>query len=130
MTLLIFGAVFCVVAAVTGIQSAYADSRTGTTITYFHGYGRLEALGFAAVLSLACYCIYRRYRIVWRLGFVALSLSAVQFIFDAWRMLRPQPFGWVGAAAATLVVPFIACYWIYWWQKQRSYFFGYDDEET
>ena len=130
MTLLLFGAVFGVVSAITGIQSVHGDSRTGTVITYWHGYGRLLALGYAAVLALAFYGIYRRYPIVWKLGFVLWYLSAADFIFEAWRMLLPQPYGWVGATAATVFVPLVALYWASWWRKQRPYFFGYGDQET
>jgi hypothetical protein len=130
MTLLLFGVVFSIVSAITGIQSVHGDTRTGTVITYWHGYGRLFALGYAAVLALAFYGIYRRYPVVWKLGFAVLYLSAADFVFQAWWALWPQPYGWVGATAATVVTPFIAFYWVSWWRRQRPYFFGYGDEQT
>jgi hypothetical protein len=49
MALLLFGVVFSIVSAITGIQSVHGDTRTDTVITYWHGYGRLFALGYAAV---------------------------------------------------------------------------------
>jgi hypothetical protein len=131
MTLLLVGAVSALASAVTGVQSVYSDSRTGTVITYWHGYGgRLLAVGYAAILALAFYGIYRRYPSIWKLGFVALCLSAADFIFNAWQMLLPQPEGWVGAAAATVFVPLVALYWGRWWQRQKSYFFPNADEQT
>jgi len=130
MTLLLFGAVFGVVSAITGIQSVHGDSRTGTVITYWHGYGRLLALGYAAVLALAFYGIYRRYPVVWKLGFAVWYLSAAEFVFQAWLLLWPQPYGWVGATAVTVFTPFVALYWASWWRKQKAYFVGYDDEQT
>jgi hypothetical protein len=105
MTLLLLGVVFSVLSAITGIQSVYSDSRSGTVITYWHGYGRLLALGYAAVLALAFYGIYQRYPFMWKLGFVVWYLSAADCIFEAWRTLLPQPYGWVGATAATVCVP-------------------------
>ncbi len=127
--LLLTGVVFGLASAITGIQSIHTDPR-GTIITYWHGYGRLLALAYAAVLAVAFYGVYRRYHIVWKLGFVVWYLGAADFIFQAWRMLLPQPYGWVGATAVTVFTPFIALYWASWWRKQRPYFFGYDEEQT
>ena len=91
--LLLTGVVFALASAISGIQSIHTD-HTGVVITYWHGYGRLLALAYAAVLGLAFYGIYRRYPIVWKLGFVVWWLVAVDCIFNAWRLLLPQPYGW------------------------------------
>jgi hypothetical protein len=129
MALLILSCVLCVGSAITGIQAFEADSRTGTVVTYWHGYWRLLALVYAAGSALAFYGIYRRYPIVWKLGFVVWYLSAAYFVFQAWWSLWPQPYGWIGATAATLFAPFVALYWASWWRKQRPYFFGYEHEK-
>src|SRR6266545_3924900 len=47
--LLLTGVVFALASAISGIQSIYTD-HTGTVITYWHGYGRLLALAYAALL--------------------------------------------------------------------------------
>ena len=127
--LLLTGVVFCLASAITGIQSIHTDPR-GTIITYWHGYGRLLAVAYAAAFAVAFYGIYRRYPVVWKLGFVVCYLGAAQFIFQAWWMLWPQPYGWVGATAVTVCAPFAALYWISWWRRQKGWFFGDSEEET
>ena len=123
MTLLLLGAVFSIVSAITGIQSVHGDSRTGTVITYYsHPYERLLAVAFAALSALAFYGVYRRYPVVWRLGFIALYLSAADFVFHVWWSLWSQPYGWVGATLATVFAPLILLYWLSWWRRQRAYF--------
>ena len=119
---------FALASAFSGIQSIYTD-RTGTVITYWHGYGRLLALAYAAVLALAFYGIYRRYRIVWKIGFVVWYVIAIDMIFQAWRLLSPQPYGWGGATAVTVVAPFFALYWANWWRRQKDWFIG-DGEQA
>ena len=127
--LLLTGVVFALASAISGIQSIYTD-HTGTVITYWHGYGRLLALAYAAVLALAFYGIYRRYPIVWKLGFAAWYVSAADFIFQAWRLLLPQPYGWVGATAVTVVTPFVALYWANWWHRQKGWFIRRGEEQA
>jgi hypothetical protein len=127
--LLLTGVVFSLASAITGIQSIHTDPR-GTIITYWHGYGRLLALAYAAVFAVAFYGVYRRYLIVWKLGFVALYLGAADFIFEAWRLLLPQPYGWVGATAVTVAAPFGALYWASWWRRQKHWFIGTGEEEA
>ena len=130
MTLLIFACVFSVVSAITGIQGFHVDSHTGTVVWYWHGYGRLYALGYAAVFGLAFYGIYMQYPLAWKLGWVALCFSFVTFLFEMWRSTRSQPdrslilFFSVAAAVAMVL------YWGSWWRKQRSYFFDHGDEPT
>jgi hypothetical protein len=122
MTLLILGVVFCVFSAITGIQSFYTDSSTGTVITYWHGYWRLLAFGYAAMFAMAFYGIYRRLPIAWKLGWVFLVGGAADFIFEAWVGLIHQPYGWVGVLAATLGGIAVVAYWGIWWQRHREYF--------
>ena len=57
--LLLTGVVFALASAISGIQSIYTD-HTGTVITYWHGYGRLVAVAYHAVLALAFYGIYQQ----------------------------------------------------------------------
>jgi hypothetical protein len=128
MTLLLLGVVLTVASAITGIQSVVCNSRTGTVITYWHSYGRLLALGDAAVLALAFYGIYRRYPLVWKLGFVVLYLSAADFVFQACWSLWRQPYGWVGVTAVTVCIPLVTLRWATWWRKQRPYFLGDEHE--
>ena len=127
--LLLTGVVFALASAITGIEFIHTDPR-GTVITYWHGYGRLVALAYAAVLALAFYGVYRRYRIVWKLGFVVWYLSAADFIFQAWRLLLPQPYGWVGATAVTIITPFVVLYWANWWRRQKNWFIGRGEEQV
>jgi hypothetical protein len=127
--LLVTGVVFSLASAISGIQSIYTD-QTGTVITYWHGHGRLIALAYAAALALAFCGIYRQYPICWKLGFVVLWLGAADFIFQAWRLLLPQPYGWVGATAVTIVTPFVALYWANWWRRQKGWFIGRGDERV
>ena len=47
--LLLTGIVFGRASAISGIESIHTDPQ-GTIITYWHGYGRLLALGYAAAL--------------------------------------------------------------------------------
>ena len=61
--LLLTGVVFCLASAITGIQSLHTDPR-GTIITYWHGYGRLLAVAYAAAFAVGFYGIYRRYPVV------------------------------------------------------------------
>jgi hypothetical protein len=122
MTLLLLGCVAGIISAVTGIQAVETDSRTGTVITYWHGYWRLLALGYAAIFAFAFYGIYRRFPIAWKLGWVFLVAGAAEFIFQAWLGLIHQPYGWVGAIAATLGGIAVLAYWGIWWQRHREYF--------
>ena len=130
MTILILASVLGFFSAITGVQSVYSDSRTGTVITYHHGYGRLLALVYAAASAVLFYGIYRRYPFVWKLGFVLLYLSVAQFVFQAWWSLWPQPYGWVGATAVTVFAPFLMLYWARWWRRQKDWFFVNGGEET
>ena len=123
MAVLLISCVICTVSAITGIQAFEADSRTGTVVSYWHGYWRLLPLFYAAISALAFYGIYRHYPVVWKLGWVFLIGSAVEFIVLAWLSLIHQPYGWVGAIAATLGGIGVSVYWGFWWQKQKSYFF-------
>ena len=127
--LLLTGVVFALASAISGIESIYTD-HTGTVITYWHGYGRLLALAYAALFALAFYGIYRRYSIVWKLGFVVWYVSAADFIFQAWRLLLPEPYGWIGATAVTVVTPFVALYWANWWRRQKHWFIGPGEEQA
>lgn len=97
---------------------------------YWHGYGRLLAVAYAAAFAVAFYGMYRRYPIVWKLGFVVCYLGVAQFIFQAWWVLWPQRYGWVGATALTVCAPFAALYWAGWWRKQKGWFFGDGEEEA
>ena len=128
MALLLLGCLAGIVSAITGIQAFDANSRTGTVVYYWQGPWRWLALVYAAIFAVAFYGIYRRYPVVWKLGFVLWYLSAAQFIFQAWWMLWPQPYGWVGATAVTLFTPFVALYWANWWRRQKSWFFAGADE--
>jgi hypothetical protein len=56
MTMLIFAGVFCMLSAITGVQSFHYDSRTGSVITHHQGYGRMYAV---ASCSILCCCILR-----------------------------------------------------------------------
>ena len=115
---------------ITGVQSFAADSRTGTVVAYWHGYERVWAVGHAIVFAAAAYAIYRRFPLAWKLGFLAIYLSAAVFAFQAWWYLWPQDYGWVGATVATVVASFIALYWASWWERQRRYFFADEHEQT
>ena len=119
--LLLTGVVFALASAISGIQSVHTD-QTRTVITYWHGYGRLLVLAYAAVFRLAFYGTYRRYRIVWKLGFIMCWVGAADFVFHAWQLLLPQPYGWIGAIAVTVVTPFAALYWANWWRSQKGWF--------
>jgi hypothetical protein len=130
MALFLLSVVSCVASALTGIQSFDYDSHTGMTITYWRGYWRVLALVYAATSALAFYCIYRRYPIVWRIGFVVLIFSAAFFVFQAWGQAWPLPSGWVGATAATVFIPFVALYWVNHWRKQKEWFFGSSEKNT
>lgn len=123
--LLLTGVVFALASSISGIQSIHTG-QSGTVITYWHAYGRLLALAYAAVFGLAFYGIYRRYRIVWKIGFIVCWLGAAIFVFRAWQLLLSQPYGWIAAAAVTVVAPFAALYWANWWRRQKGWF---TDEE-
>ena len=123
--LLLTGVVFALASAISGIESVHTD-QSGTVITYWHGYGRLLALAYAAVFGLAFDGPYRRYRIVWKLGFIMCWVGAADFVFRAWQLLLPQPYGWIGATAVTVVTPFAALYWANWWRRQKGWFIEED----
>ena len=126
----VLAAIVGVASAITGIASFQADSRTGTVVEYWHGYEWLYAVGAAIIFAIASYGIYRRFPLVWKIGFVVIYLSAAEFVFQAWWFLWPQPYGWVGATAVTVFAPFIALYWASWWRRQRTYFFQDVIEQT
>jgi len=122
MALLILGCLACLVSAVTGIQALEAGSRTGTVISYHHGYGRLYAVAAAVFFAVAFYGVYRRFPIVWKLGWIFLVAGTADFIVEAWLGLIHRPYGWVGALAATLGGLAMLAYWGIWWQRHREYF--------
>jgi len=66
MALFLLSAVLCVASAITGIQWFDCDSRTGMAIT---GDWRMLALVYAATSVLTFCVIYRRYPIIWKVGF-------------------------------------------------------------
>jgi hypothetical protein len=72
----------------------------------------------------------RQSRMAPGVGFVVLIFSAVFFVFQAWVQLWPQPSGWVGATAVTVVMPFFALYWANHWRKQKEWFFGSSGKDT
>jgi hypothetical protein len=129
MTLFPLSTVLCVASALTGIQSFDYDSRTGMNITYWRGNWRMLALVYAAGSGLSFYGIYRRYPIVWKIGFVVLVCNAVFFVFMVWKSVGPQPLGWVVGTAATVFVPLIVLYWANHWRKQKEWFFGSSEED-
>jgi hypothetical protein len=49
-------------------------------------------------------------------------VGAADFVFRAWQLLLPQPYGWIGATAVTVVTPFAALYWANWWRRQKGWF--------
>lgn|ERR1700719_759328 len=130
MALLILSCVLCIVSAITGIQAFEADSRTGTVITYWHGYGRFYAIAGAFVSAVSFYGVYRRSPLAWKLGWLFLFAGAANFIAEAWLGLIHQSYGWIGAVAATLAAVGVTVYWGFWWRKQKPYFIGYGDQQT
>jgi len=130
MTLLIFACVFGIVSAITGIQGFHINSHNGTVVWYWHGYGRLFALVYAALFGLAFYGIYRRYPLTWRLGWVALCFSCATTLLEIWRSTRSQPDGAIILFLSLAATVAVTLYWGNWWRKQRSYFFDYGDEPT
>jgi hypothetical protein len=130
MVLLLFAAVLFLAEAVSGIQSVHTSSTSGTVVAYARWYERLLAFALATLHALAFYGIYRRRMLTWRLGFIAWYLAGALFVFQAWWSLWPQPYGWVGAAVATVFAPFIVLYWASWWRRQRPYFSVHGDRET
>ena len=133
MALLVLGCIACIASAVTGVQSFYWSAHNGaveSSVTYWQGSLRWLALVYAAVFAITFYGIYGRFPLAWKLGFIVLYLNAVWFIFQAWLLLWPQPYGWVGATAVTVVTPFVALYWATWWRRQSGWFFGDGEQET
>ena len=115
------------------MQSFYWSAHNGaveSSVTYWQGSWRWLALVYAAVFAITFYGIYGRFPLAWKLGFIVLYLNAVWFIFQAWLLLWPQPYGWVGATAVTVVTPFVALYWATWWRRQSGWFFGDGEQET
>lgn len=125
MFYLVLGCILGVASAVTGVQSFSWSSRNGTVIrsvTYWHGYWRLLPLLYAALYGTMFYVVYRRLPLAWTLGWVGVIASAAAFIAGAWIGLIRQPYGWVGAIAATVGGIIVAVYWGSRWNQQRSYF--------
>jgi hypothetical protein len=130
MALFLIVAVLFFAEAITGIQSVHTSSTSETIVTYARWHERLLALALAALHALAFYGIYRRYVLAWRLGFIAWYFSGALFIFQVWWSLWSQPYGWVGAAVATVFAPFVVLYWASWWRRQRPYFSAHGDQQT
>jgi len=130
MALLLLGCVVCIFSAITGVQAFEASSRTGTLITYWQGSWRWLAVVYGAIFAVAFYGIYRRFPIAWKLGWVLLIASAVDFIVESWLALIHEPDGWFFAVVATLLVIGVALYWGVWWRKQKHYFTPNATEKT
>ena len=131
MTMLIFAGVFCMLSAITGVQSFHYDSRTGSVITHHQGYGRMYAVASAVFCAVAFYGIYRRYPLAWKLGWVALGAGAASFLIEALPSAMHQPQG--SAIASTAIVLgaiAVMVYWGFWWRRQRSYFISEDDKKV
>src|SRR5207245_9703378 len=116
---LILGGLTCLVAAVTGIQTVEAGSRTGTVISYHHGYVRLYAVAAAVFFAVAFYGVYRRFPIVWKLGWIFLVAGTADFIVEAWVGLIHRGYGWVGVLVATLGGLAVLVVWCICWQLWR-----------
>jgi hypothetical protein len=71
---------------------------------------RSLALVYAAIFAVAFYGIYRRYPLVWKLGFVSVVSECGTVYFSGLVDALAQPYGWVGATAVTLFAPFVALY--------------------
>lgn len=77
-----------------------------------------DALLYASV----AYGIQRRVPVVWKLGWVVLIISSLQFMIGGPSSVLRQPGGWIGAAGILVGGVLVAVYWGRWWNRQRDYF--------
>ena len=119
-----------IVSAVTGFSWFVWDSRTGLQVGWFVGWERLWSVAGAIVSALAYWGVHRRIRITYPLGVTFIIASGVFFVFEAFRLLLPQPYGWVGALAVAVFTPFVALDMSSRWRRYRPYFYPDEDEET
>lgn len=124
----LFFCVMCLVAAITGIQSARTD-QTGIYITKFNdNFGRIYVLLMSGVFAAGFYGIQKRLFITWKLGWPMLIWGYLSFVLQAVvstyyvAKIKDFPSFWlplilciVGGAAVTV-------YWGFWWKRQKNYF--------
>ena len=122
MALLLFSCVACILSAVTGFRHStqiHAPAQSSAAGTATDDCCRIF---YAAISALAFYGIYRHYPVVWKLGWVFLIGGAVEFIVLAWLSLIHQPYGWVGAIAATLGGIGVTVYWVFGGGQSHIFF--------
>jgi hypothetical protein len=125
-TLKFFLIALCVLAlasAITGIESVHSDA-AGAVVTRHSGLGRVYALAMGAVCALAWAGVHRRLPIVWKLGWVVLAASLIDFLFSAlsFALTLPSTQRLVLSAGVVLGACAVAAYWGIWWHRQRGYF--------
>jgi hypothetical protein len=123
-----------VTACFTGISSFQTSAsstdpnHTGATITYFHDrWGRWLAFANGVFLAFMAYGIWKRYNLVWKLGFLLIAASAVSFVFNGYSditILSKTPGSQVLVFTIFITVGALAVgtYWTVWWYKKKDYF--------
>jgi len=118
--------VFCllsVVSALTGIRSFHWSTSDGLNITRQGGLINTLWSVFSSLLyATAAYAIHRRIPVVWKLGWVVLIVSFLEFTIGGVSSVLRQPGRWIGAAGILVGGVLVAVYWGRWWNRQRGYF--------
>jgi hypothetical protein len=127
-------ALLSVTACFTGISSFQTSAsstdpkHTGATITYFHDQrGRWLAFANGVFLGSMAYGIWKRYYLVWKLGFLLIAASVVSFVFNGYSditVLSKTPGSQVLVFTIFITVGALAVgtYWTVWWFKKKDYF--------
>ena len=122
------------VSSFTGISSYQTTASSEpvphavTVIAYYHDqWGRWLASANGIFLCFMAYGIWTRLYLVWKLGFVLIALSSVEFIFTI--LFDPNAFPHVSGMPFLVFTIFISAgamavgaFWAVWWYKRKDYF--------
>ncbi len=98
--------------AVTGITSVSGGSDTPSVVTRHGLLGRLFVFAMFAVFSVGYMVLRKRTPLSWRIGWVLLAASLIDFLYAAlFSPGLPSLFFVVGTA--------VVVFWGIWWWRQR-----------
>ena|SRR5260221_8028732 len=112
-----------VASVLTGVRAVNVTTSWGLNITKQPGVGALLWSVFNALLyASAAYGIQKRLPVVWKLGWVVLVVSSLEFMIRAMGSATKVPGSWVLCIGILVGAVAVTVYWGAWWNRQMGYF--------
>jgi hypothetical protein len=105
------------------MRAVHWSTSGGLNITKQPGVGALVWSVLNALLyASAAYGIHRRLPVVWKLGWVVLIVSCLEFMIRGITSALTLPGGWAACIGIVVGGIFVTAYWGARWNRQRDYF--------